>query len=195
LKRRRQLKQSQAEKNANEQSSVVISCSDNPNDNERYKKSDVQRATVKTPGGLRPGEWEQLPSEQDLNPFSRYEALGPKQPIMLDDIESAMSETDGREGEQTEKTPSDEGFTELEPTLNVSMEKTEDTSSKTPSVVSRDQQDLQGPNCPSRGDFQDKSICQATGKPDDEEDEGLAQNSSIEDAESIQSSSETEKTG
>lgn len=51
LKRRRQLKQSQAEKNANEQSSVVISCSDNPNDGERYKKSDVQRTTVKTPGG------------------------------------------------------------------------------------------------------------------------------------------------
>lgn len=77
----------------------------------------------------------------------------------------------------------------------MSMEKAEDTSSKTPSVVSRDQPDLRGPNCPSRGDSQDKSVCQAKGKPDDEEDEGLAQNSSIEDAESIQSSSETEKQG
>lgn len=34
----------------------------------------------------RPGEWEQLPSEQDLNPFSRYEALNPKRPIVLDDF-------------------------------------------------------------------------------------------------------------
>uniref|UniRef100_A0A8D3D3Z8 Nuclear receptor coactivator 7-like n=1 Tax=Scophthalmus maximus TaxID=52904 RepID=A0A8D3D3Z8_SCOMX len=36
----------------------------------------------------RPGEWEQLPSERDLNPFSRYEALDSKRPIVLDDIES-----------------------------------------------------------------------------------------------------------
>ncbi|MEQ2290029.1 hypothetical protein AMECASPLE_039169 [Ameca splendens] len=41
----------------------------------------------------RPGEWEQLPSEQELNPFSRYEALVPKQPIVLDDIESTLSES------------------------------------------------------------------------------------------------------
>lgn len=41
----------------------------------------------------RPGEWEQLPSERDLNPFSRYEALDPKRPIILDDIESTLSET------------------------------------------------------------------------------------------------------
>lgn len=34
----------------------------------------------------RPGEWEQLPSERDLNPFSRYEALNPKRPIILDDF-------------------------------------------------------------------------------------------------------------
>uniref|UniRef100_A0A7N8X3P4 Nuclear receptor coactivator 7-like n=1 Tax=Mastacembelus armatus TaxID=205130 RepID=A0A7N8X3P4_9TELE len=36
-----------------------------------------------------PGEWEQLPSEQDLNPFSRYEALDPKRPIVLDDFEKS----------------------------------------------------------------------------------------------------------
>lgn len=40
------------------------------------------------PGDLcpvyRPGEWEQLPSERDLNPFSRYEALNPRRPIVLD---------------------------------------------------------------------------------------------------------------
>uniref|UniRef100_A0AAQ5ZM34 Nuclear receptor coactivator 7-like n=1 Tax=Amphiprion ocellaris TaxID=80972 RepID=A0AAQ5ZM34_AMPOC len=40
-----------------------------------------------------PGEWEQLPSERELNPFSRYEALDPKRPIVLDDIESTLSET------------------------------------------------------------------------------------------------------
>lgn len=41
----------------------------------------------------RPGEWEQLPSERDLNPFSRYEALDQKRTIVLDDIESTLSET------------------------------------------------------------------------------------------------------
>ncbi|XP_041814974.1 nuclear receptor coactivator 7 isoform X4 [Chelmon rostratus] len=139
-----------------------------------------------------PGEWEQLPSERDLNPFSRYEALDPKRPIVLDDIESTLSET---EGEQTEKSPSDEGFTELEPSVNGSTEEPEGMSSKTPSIVSRDQQEL-GPSCPGRGDIQDKStLCQTKGKLDDEEDEGVAQNCSIEDGESILSSSETEKHG
>lgn len=99
------------------------------------------------------------------------------------------------EGEQTEKSPSDEGFTELEPTVNGSTEEAEGTSSKTPSIVNRDQQEL-GPSCPGRGDFQDKSMLDQTkGKLDEEEDEGVAQNSSIEDGESIQSSLETEKRG
>lgn len=84
----------------------------------------------------------------------------------------------------------------MEPTVNGSTEEAEGTSSKTPSIVSRDQQDLLGPSCSDRGDFQDKSVlCQAKGKLDDEEDEGVAQNSSIEDGESIQSSLETEKQG
>ncbi|XP_054474510.1 nuclear receptor coactivator 7 isoform X2 [Anoplopoma fimbria] len=140
-----------------------------------------------------PGEWEQLPSEQDLNPFSRYKALDPKRPIVLDDIESTLSETASTEGEQTEKSPSDEGFTELEPTVNGSTEEAEGTSSKTSGIVIRDQQ---GPSRPGRGDFQDKSILgQTKVKLDDEEDEGVAQNSSIEDGESIQSSLETEKQG
>lgn len=100
------------------------------------------------------------------------------------------------QGEQTEKSPSDEGFTELEPTLNGSNEEVGGTSSKTSSTGSRDQQELQRVSCPSRGDSQDKSgFCQTKGKADDEEDEGVAQNSSIEDGESIQSSSETEKQG
>ncbi|KAF4092183.1 hypothetical protein AMELA_G00017940 [Ameiurus melas] len=57
----------------------------------------------------RPGEWVELPSEQDLNPFSRYEALGkPNRPIVLDDIETAD------DCPPADKSPSDEGFTELE---------------------------------------------------------------------------------
>ncbi|KAM9778182.1 nuclear receptor coactivator 7 isoform 2-T2 [Syngnathus typhle] len=63
-----------------------------------------------------PGEWERLPSERDLNPFSRYKALDAKRPITLDDLESALLDAVGTEqGEQTDKSPSDEGFTELEP--------------------------------------------------------------------------------
>lgn len=100
------------------------------------------------------------------------------------------------EGEQTEKSPSDEGFTELEPTVNGSTEEAERMSSRAPSIVSRDQQKLLGLSNPGRGDSQDKSMLDQTkGKLDDEEDEGVAQNSSIEDGESIQSSSETEKQG
>ncbi|XP_062292694.1 nuclear receptor coactivator 7 [Scomber scombrus] len=141
----------------------------------------------------RPGEWEQLPSERDLNPFSRYEALDPKRPIVLDEMESTLVET---VGEQTEKSPSDEGFTELESTVTGSTEEAEGTSSKTPNIVSRDQQDQQGPSCSGRGDLQYKlALCQTKGKLDDDEDEGVAQNSSIEDGESIQSSSETGKQG
>ncbi|XP_036438177.1 nuclear receptor coactivator 7 isoform X1 [Colossoma macropomum] len=61
----------------------------------------------------RPGEWVELPSEHDLNPFSRYEALGqPNRPIVLDDIETTVSET--AECHPADKSPSDEGFTELE---------------------------------------------------------------------------------
>ncbi|XP_051500264.1 nuclear receptor coactivator 7-like isoform X2 [Myxocyprinus asiaticus] len=60
-----------------------------------------------------PGEWEELPSEHDLNPFSRYEARGqPNRPIILDDIKAAVSEMS--ECHIAEKSPSDEGFTELE---------------------------------------------------------------------------------
>lgn len=99
------------------------------------------------------------------------------------------------EGEQTEKSPSDEGFTDLEPTVNGSTEEVEGTSSKTQNTIIRDQQGLE-PGCPGQGDFQDKSrLLQLKGKLDDEEDEGVAQNSSIEDGESVKSSAETEKQG
>lgn len=61
----------------------------------------------------RPGEWEELPSEQDLNPFSRFEALSPtNRPIVLDELETAGSED--RECHPADNSPSDEGFTELD---------------------------------------------------------------------------------
>ncbi|XP_029903012.1 nuclear receptor coactivator 7 [Myripristis murdjan] len=150
----------------------------------------------------RPGEWEQLPSERDLNPFSRYEALDPKRPIILDDIDSTLSETGSAEGEQTEKSPSDEGFTELEPTVNGSTEEPHGNLSKLYNTVSGDQQELIGPSYSDQVDLQDEShshkistLFQTKGKLDDEEDEGVAQNSSVEDGESLQSSSETDKQG
>ncbi|KAG7263945.1 LOW QUALITY PROTEIN: hypothetical protein CRUP_007012 [Coryphaenoides rupestris] len=40
-----------------------------------------------------PGEWEKLPSVQDINPFSRYQTLESKRPIFLDDIPSNFSES------------------------------------------------------------------------------------------------------
>lgn len=80
----------------------------------------------------------------------------------------------------------------MEPTVNGSAEEAEGTPSITLSIVNRDQQEL-GPSCTGREDLQNKSMLgQTKGKLDDEEDEGVAQNSSIEDGESIQSSSETE---
>lgn len=92
------------------------------------------------------------------------------------------------EDEQAEKSPSDEGFTELEPTVNGSTEEAESSSSMT----SKNQQEP-GPR-PS--DEENKSkLDSMKGKLDDEEDEGVAQNSSIEDGESMQSASETEKRG
>ncbi|XP_034555467.1 nuclear receptor coactivator 7 [Notolabrus celidotus] len=143
----------------------------------------------------RPGEWEQLPSERDLNPFSRYEALDKKRLIVLDDIESTLSDTGSTEGEQTEKSPSDEGFTDLEPTVNGSTMDSDGTFPKTSHTVNRDPQEL-GPSGSDQADFREKPmLCQTKGKLDEEEDEGLAQNSSVEEGELIQSSLETEEQG
>uniref|UniRef100_A0A8D3CXW0 Nuclear receptor coactivator 7 n=1 Tax=Scophthalmus maximus TaxID=52904 RepID=A0A8D3CXW0_SCOMX len=44
--------------------------------------NDVSRMKLKD-APPSPGEWEQLPSERDLNPFSRYEALDSKRPIIV----------------------------------------------------------------------------------------------------------------
>lgn len=95
----------------------------------------------------RPGEWEELPSERDLNPFSRYEALGaPNRPIILDDIETAVSEIS--ECQIADKSPSDEGFTELEllqSDSNTTCSGQEGASlqehRKTPTRMSMDQKD------------------------------------------------------
>ncbi|XP_077408870.1 nuclear receptor coactivator 7b isoform X2 [Vanacampus margaritifer] len=127
----------------------------------------------------RPGEWEQLPSERDLNPFRRYQTPDAgKQPIILDELESALLETVSADGEQTDKSPSDEGFTELEPAVNGSAEEAEGVSSEEPGGERR----AQSRKLP---------LCQTKGKAEDDVDEGLAHNSSVEDGESIQSSSET----
>lgn len=83
----------------------------------------------------------------------------------------------------------------MEPTVNGTTEDAEGTPSITLSIVNGDQRELR-PGDTGQEDPQDKSILDHTkGKLDDEEDEGVAQNSSIDDGESVQSSSETEKQG
>ncbi|ROL45225.1 Nuclear receptor coactivator 7 [Anabarilius grahami] len=124
-----------------------------------------------------PGEWEELPSERDLNPFSRYEALGaPNRPIILDDIESAVSEIS--ECQIADKSPSDEGFTELEllqSDSNTTCSGQEGASlqehRKTPTRLSMDQKDT------SVRSFH----------AEEDEDEGLHNRSTDDNAELLQS--------
>ncbi|XP_020311021.1 nuclear receptor coactivator 7 isoform X2 [Oncorhynchus kisutch] len=149
-----------------------------------------------------PGEWEELPSERDLNPFSRYEALDPKRPIVLDDINSALSETviARAECDPADKSPSDECFTELELPLKWSAEELKSGSRPPASATSSDQQgEPPGSNTPKRAKSQDQSPSDSvplTSQRGEEEDEGLVQNRSIEDmTESLPVSSETEKDG
>ncbi|XP_035630973.1 nuclear receptor coactivator 7-like isoform X2 [Oncorhynchus keta] len=149
-----------------------------------------------------PGEWEELPSERDLNPFSRYEALDPKRPIVLDDINSALSETviARAECDPADKSPSDEWFTELELPLKWSAEEPKSGSRPPASATSSDQQgEPPGSNTPKRAKSQDQSPSDSvplTSQRGEEEDEGLVQNRSIEDmTESLPVSSETEKDG
>ena len=108
--------------------------------------------------------------------------------------------------ELVDKTPSDEGFTELEPTLNGSGD---DPDTEPPSGGGR-----QAPAGPQNADPEEDhakcSTCHTEGKPtaeeeeeevvvvvkeeeDEDEDEGVAPNSSVEDGGSLQSSAETEK--
>uniref|UniRef100_A0A8C8M284 Nuclear receptor coactivator 7-like n=1 Tax=Oncorhynchus tshawytscha TaxID=74940 RepID=A0A8C8M284_ONCTS len=143
----------------------------------------------------RPGEWEELPSERDLNPFSRYEALDPKRPIVLDDIDSALSDT---ECEPADQSPSDEGFTELELPLNGSAEEPMSGSRPPASATSQDQRgELPGSSSPKRVESRSLSDpVPLTSQRGEEDDEGLVQNRSIEETtKSLPVLSETENDG
>uniref|UniRef100_A0A673MRH9 Nuclear receptor coactivator 7-like n=1 Tax=Sinocyclocheilus rhinocerous TaxID=307959 RepID=A0A673MRH9_9TELE len=50
----------------------------------------------------RPGEWEELPSERDLNPFSRYEALGEQRKTPTDKSVTEEDEDEGLHNRSTE---------------------------------------------------------------------------------------------
>ncbi|XP_029487402.1 nuclear receptor coactivator 7-like isoform X2 [Oncorhynchus nerka] len=147
-----------------------------------------------------PGEWEELPSERDLNPFSRYEALDPKRPIVLDDIDSALSDTviERAECEPADQSPSDEGFTELELPLNGSTEEPMSGSRPPASATSQDQRgELPGSSSPKRVESQSLSDpVPLTSQRGEEDDEGLVQNRSIEETtQSLPVLSETENNG
>lgn len=92
------------------------------------------------------------------------------------------------EHEQAENSPSDEGFTELEPTVNGSTEEAEGLSS----ITVKNHQEL-GPH--QADEETESKLDSIKGKLDEEEDEGVAQNSSMEEGESMQLASETEKQG
>ncbi|XP_051511534.1 nuclear receptor coactivator 7-like isoform X2 [Myxocyprinus asiaticus] len=128
-----------------------------------------------------PGEWEELPSERDLNPFSRYEALGhPNKPIILDDIETAVSEI--LECHIADKSPSDEGFTELE--LLQSDSNTMWHSQEGASLYDDSEQRKTHTCTPS--DLIDETMMSSNTEREDEvEDEGLR--STEDDAEMLQS--------
>ncbi|XP_035649926.1 nuclear receptor coactivator 7-like isoform X2 [Oncorhynchus keta] len=147
-----------------------------------------------------PGEWEELPSERDLNPFSRYEALDSKRPIVLDDIDSALSDTviERAECEPADQSPSDEGFTELELPLNGSAEEPMSGSRPPASATSQDQRgELPGSSSPKRVESQSLSDpVPLTSQRGEEDDEGLVQNRSIEETtQSLPVLSETENNG
>nr|XP_046147726.1 nuclear receptor coactivator 7-like isoform X4 [Oncorhynchus gorbuscha] len=148
----------------------------------------------------RPGEWEELPSERDLNPFSRYEALDPKRPIVLDDIDSALSDMviERAECEPADQSPSDEGFTELELPLNGSAEEPMSGSRPPASATSQDQWgELPGSSSPKRVESQSLSDpVPLTSQRGEEDDEELVQNRSIEETtQSLPVLSETENNG
>ncbi|KAJ8009212.1 hypothetical protein DPEC_G00086550 [Dallia pectoralis] len=138
----------------------------------------------------RPGEWEELPSEQDLNPFSRYEALDPKRPIVLDDMDSALSEAvmETADCESADKSPSDDGFTELELPLNF-----EELETGFKLSTSQEQQALLEGSSTAIQSCSDPVLITLKSGEDEEEDEGLVQNCSIEDTTvSLPGPSETE---
>lgn len=96
------------------------------------------------------------------------------------------------EGEQTEESPLDEGFTELEPTVSGNTEEAAGTSSTSISTISKEQYELVAPSCPSQ-EKDNLMPCHLKRRLYDDEDEGVAQNCSIEDGQSMQSSLKTKK--
>ncbi|KAM8831936.1 nuclear receptor coactivator 7 isoform 2-T4 [Spinachia spinachia] len=135
-----------------------------------------------------PGEWEQLPSERDLNRFSRYEALDPRRSIVLDDMKTTLPEAGTLTcsldcGRSDKKTPSDEGFTELEPAVDKEAH----------GVVSRGRA-ARGPSRTAQGDVEEQTVpARAKVKLGDEEDEGVARSGSAVDAGTMQVSPEAEQ--
>ncbi|XP_064195187.1 nuclear receptor coactivator 7 isoform X1 [Anguilla rostrata] len=78
----------------------------------------------------RPGTWGDMPSERELNPFSRFQSPNrDKRPIILDHIDTIVTETGNQEA--AENSSPDEGFTELEvesgSNMGVSMEELEES--------------------------------------------------------------------
>ncbi|XP_067097120.1 nuclear receptor coactivator 7 isoform X2 [Osmerus mordax] len=124
-----------------------------------------------------PGEWEELPSQLHANPFSRYEALDAGRTIVLDDIDSALSETVMETAECDVSSPSDEGFTELVLPANGSADGLESTSqSHAGSPSSLDQQG-------ALSHSQTLTQPQKQSPPErTEEEEGLLQHSSVEES-------------
>lgn len=102
------------------------------------------------------------------------------------------------ECDPADKSPSDEGFTELELPLNGSAEEPKSGSRPPATATSPDQQgEPPGSNTPKRAKSQDQSPSDSVPLTSQRgEDEGLVQNRSIEDTtESLPMSSKTEKDG
>ncbi|XP_036406261.1 nuclear receptor coactivator 7 isoform X1 [Megalops cyprinoides] len=111
----------------------------------------------------RPGAWEDLPSERDLNPFSRFEALKQdKGPIILDDIDSIV--TDAGEQDAAEKSSPDEGFTELEVELSSNTDESHSRTGITSEVL---EESIEKPIDPGMNSPSD-SACGVLNKPDGE---------------------------
>ncbi|XP_061097779.1 nuclear receptor coactivator 7 isoform X1 [Conger conger] len=96
----------------------------------------------------RPGTWGDMPSERDLNPFSRFQSPNrDKRPIVLDHIDAIVTETGDRE--VAENSSPDEGFTELEPesgsNMGVSVEEPEESPAP---QGGKESQPLADPNQP-----------------------------------------------
>ncbi|XP_066558091.1 nuclear receptor coactivator 7 isoform X3 [Amia ocellicauda] len=109
-----------------------------------------------------PGEWEDLSSEQDINPFSRFKALNKeKRQAHMDEVEIITPES-----ETTEKSQSDEGFTEIEPPGNTDKLLIEPVSSGTcipVSDFSQADQEAMGPVVFEQDQPEDEAISNLQG--------------------------------